>query len=124
MMMRWLLLAFALAARMAPCIAQELSLPEAERVPVPQPQNVRVEHHEDQLLINWDVTPIKRVTAYEVFKKIEGEVPIAVAKLPKPPYVTSVPASARTEFFVVAIDYRNNRSKPSKPVTVETEPKK
>jgi hypothetical protein len=119
-MMRWLL-ALALVVSMTPGVAQELSLPEANRVPVPQPQNVRVERHEEHFLIKWDVTPIKRVTAYEVFKKVEGEAPIAVAKLPTPPYVISVPVSSRTEFFVVAIDYRNNRSKPSKPVKLAVE---
>ena len=121
--MRWLL-ALALAVPMTSGIAQELSLPEANRVPVPQPQNVRVEHHEDRFLINWDVTPIKRVTAYEIFKKVDGETPIVVAKLSKPPYVTSASQSSRAEFFVVAIDYRNNRSKPSQRVTVAPEKEK
>jgi hypothetical protein len=120
----WWFLAFILALPLAGGKAQELSLPDAQRVPVPQPQNVRVEHRKDTFLIDWDITPLKRVTAYEVFKKVEGRAPTVVARVSKPPYATPVSPSPRVEFFVVAVDYRNNRSKPSHPVTVDAKEEK
>jgi hypothetical protein len=95
---------------------QELSPPEAKRVPVPRPVNVKVVAQESHLMVSWDVTPIKRVTGYEVFKKVDGDEPVFVATVEKPPCVTAVPTIS-TDYFVVAVDYRDNRSNPSQPVT-------
>jgi len=113
---RWLSLASEAALIGSILYGQELNIPEAGRVPVPKPTNVTLEKKNEHLRISWDVTPIKRVTAYEIFKKVDGGGPVRIATIGKPPFETRVP-DVPTDFFVVAVDYRANRSKPSESVT-------
>jgi hypothetical protein len=105
---------------------QELNVQEAKRVPVPRPTNVRVDKKDARLEISWDVTRIQKVTTFEVFKKV-GDESILVRTVERPSCrdpksecradlsVTDVPHKP-TEYFVVAVDYRDNRSRPSEPV--------
>jgi hypothetical protein len=96
----------------------ELSIPEASRIPVPAPTHVRVENQDGHLRLNWDKTPLKRVVAYEVFKKVAGGDPVQVARVDHPPLEISPPAGGPVEYFVVAVDYRNNHSRPSKSLVI------
>jgi hypothetical protein len=114
-----LVVAVALSSSLA-FAQKELSVPDANRIPVPQPQNVRVEHREDSMFIDWDITPLKRITGYEIFKKSRSdESPVQIATVRRPPYRVESDDSQNFDYFVVAIDYRKNRSKPSKVVGSE-----
>ena len=95
---------------------QELSVKEAERVPVPRPVNIKLREMEGCLSISWDPTPIKRVTGYEIFKKIDKGDPVRVGRKEKSPFVTKSIPVRPTDYFVVAVDYRGNRSRPSEMV--------
>ena len=111
---------------------QELSPEEARRVPVPRPLNVRIEKATNCLRISWDPSPLKRIVAYEVFRKTNSEEPVRVAKVSPGQdetvltVKTAVPRQA-SEFYVVALDYRGDHSKPSESVIYprrsETPPK-
>jgi hypothetical protein len=97
---------------------QELSIPEANRIAVPAPTHVRVENQNGHLRLNWDTSRLKRVVAYEVFNKAAGSNPVQVARVERPPLEISAPADNSVEYFVVAVDYRNNHSGPSQPVVI------
>jgi hypothetical protein len=100
----------------------ELSIPDANRIPVPQPRNVRLERHRGVTFINWDVAQLKRITSYEVFQESSSDQsPTLLARVTKPPFALRDGRALTGNFFVVAIDYRNNRSRPSQIVSVPTD---
>jgi hypothetical protein len=100
-----------------PAIAQtspELSFPEANRIPVPAPTHLRIENHDGHRQLVWDPSRLKRVTGYEVFQKTANGASVQVAKVDQPSFEITAPG----EYFVVAVDYRNNHSKPSESIAV------
>jgi hypothetical protein len=132
--MRWIVFLW-LACQLAVGVVangQELSPSEANRVPVPTPRNVRVAKQDGRLQISWDGTAIQKVTAYEVFEKPADGGPVKLGTvelgkvdkplahagkdLPRFTFEAAVP-DAPADYFVVAKDYRDNRSRPSQPAT-------
>jgi hypothetical protein len=94
---------------------QGIDIKEAQRIPVPVPENVKLAVDKDRLVISWDPTPIQRVIAYEVYRKATK--PVRLGKVEKPPFVITPVPKDPAEYYVVAVDYRGNRSQPSEVAT-------
>lgn len=89
----------------------DISLSESKRIAPFPPKRVTIRYVDGLAIISWSKTTDPKITAYEVFRSVDGEAMKKVCRTEAFSCSDKPPRGKKTKYGVVAIDANDNASR-------------